>query len=241
MVSYPRSNIANTRRNAKASWADVPAEGEEVEALMRIAGCPQENVEKQCVVSPRGHGHLLEQLGKIASPQKRRAGQLAGRGQFSAFENNAAACSPSGYASPFVPPPPPVPPSWSTIPQNAGPVLQGMSYREKLRAGGQGALMRANEAGLGNSYRQQDEWSSWNAQGAPWPEDQQNMTMPYAGEGQGPFVPGAGNQWGSAGQMQSNDCWGFPVEPPQMPAQYPYAQQPHQLQLPQMPPPMPLH
>jgi len=63
-------------------------------------------------------------------------------------------------------------------------------------------------------------------QGIPpqWPEDQYNMAMQYAGDGD------SNQMWSSAGQMQSNACWGVPMDPPSMAPQYPYAQQPHQFQ-----------
>lgn len=69
-------------------------------------------------------------------------------------------------------------------------------------------------------------------QGVPahWPQDQYNIPMQYACDGD------SNQMWTSSGQMPSNACWSVPMDPPQMIAPqmappYPYAPQLQQTML----------
>jgi len=229
---------------------------------MRIAGCSDDTSDKPQKGKASPPGRMQQILGTLPSPVRGGTGRgLLGTSQTNAAPYSPPAHSPVKMASPTAPPPP----SWSSAPPPAhqavvyqapahqapapafgnlaaqwqapcipAPSLPELSYREKLRAGGRGAFQRANHAGFGKSAT--EEWTPTAAQGqgipAQWPQDQYNISMQYAGDGD------SNQMWTSSGQMQSNACWGMPMDPPQMTPpqmapQYPYAPQLQQTMLPQ--------
>jgi len=92
------------------------------------------------------------------------------------------------------------------------------SYRERLRAGGRGALQRGARAGVMPKNMNQ-EWSAGFLA-------QQSVAQ----HGQ--------HTWSEAGQMQSRECWQFPANQPQAQQQQLFMQHAPQLQQQMVPQPM---
>lgn len=131
--------------------------------------------------------------------------------------------APMPLTMPAGPPPPPLAPAINCE--------SGASYRERLRAGGQGAFQRAFDIGLMPKQMKND----WNGarpseiQGMlPQQTDMQsNMMMPCMAGGD------TQQAWHGTGQMQNHDYWYVPVDQPQMSTHCPYTEQVSMAQMPQ--------
>lgn len=171
---------------------------------------------------------LLQQLlGGVPSPARSPTYGNSGT-QPGSVPFGPPAHAPMPMVAPVMPPPPPVLPApvcqdpWESARATAPPLPEPSfgSYRERLRAGGRGAFQRAFDAGLMPSNMKQ-EWNtmqmpSASAQGmlSQSQEVQSGSTMQYGAVGD------AHQMWSGAGQMQSNDYCGVPMQ-----AQYQCVQQ----------------
>jgi len=179
---------------------------------------------------------ILEQLlGSIATPSR---SVPPGGGQRNAVPCVPPAQPPALSVASLAPPPPPQVPApvyqapteqfavfENTGPSMIEPAFSSASYREKLRAGGRGALQRSNDAGFMTKVMKQD----WNT--VQIPPSPANGFMPQHEEVQNPaamqyaMMGDSQHMWSSAEQMQSMDCWGAPVDPSQMQCSYAQASQ----------------
>lgn len=164
---------------------------------------------------------ILHLLGGIPSPAR----TFPASGQLGTVQPQGIPCcppphSPMPLTMPAGPPPPPLAP---VIHCESGP-----SYRERLRAGGQGAFQRAFDIGL--MPKSMKEWNG------PRPSADIQSMMPQQTDMQNgmmmPCMAGSDAQqaWSGTGQMQNHDYWYVPVEQPQMSTHCPYTQQ---MQMPQ--------
>lgn len=168
---------------------------------------------------------ILQLLGGIPSPARKypQSGQLQGSGHLGSTQPQGIPCCPPPHApmpleAPASPPPPPMS-QVSVLNCDVGP-----SYRERLRAGGQGAFQRAFNVGLMPKSMKND-WSgpcaSAEAQGMlPQQADMQNgMYQQWTGRD-------SQQMWNGAGQMQGHEYWYVPMEQPQV-----YTQSPEMVQM----------
>lgn len=187
-----------------------------------------------------GGDSLLEQLlGGIPSPVRTHPGaKQIGNGQLHGIPCSPPAHSPTLLSTQAVATPPP-----PQVPAPGDRETAGLSYREKLRAGGRGAFQRAYDVGL-MPRTMKPEWPSAEAQSYfPQQTDVQSsmaMSCPAGNDAQ---------LWGGTGQVQNNDYWdwGASMEHAQMSTPMdqlqwnasngtvPYMQQVPMVQLPQSP------
>lgn len=176
---------------------------------------------------PSADVSILHLLGGIPSPAR----TYPGSGYIAPSQPQGVPCcppplTPMPLTTPMSPPPPPNVP---VLNYEAGP-----SYRDRLRAGGQGAFQRAFNAGIMPKSMKAD----WN--GASQVADTQ-ATLPQQVDVQnGMLMPCMmGNEpqqvWGAAAEMQSHDYWYVPMDQNHMSQQCMYTQSPDMLQMPPMP------
>lgn len=179
----------------------------------------------------KGQSPLLQQLGRIPTPARYSAVPLTAPPVASMVPLQAPSMPPPPQQPPLITLPTaacqPTQPSWDAsyaahAPMCAAPFA---SYREKLRAGGRGALQRAIGAGLMPKNMKQ-EWSLQqdttmhvNDVSQQQPHGQ-NST--YESSPMSYVMPANSNPgWNAVASAQGDPCWHMQIEQNQMPAPYP--------------------